>query len=710
MKAYDEKHIKNIALVGASKSGKTTLAEAMAFEASLINRRGTVEEGNTVSDYHEIEQERGNSVYATLLHTEWRDYKINIIDTPGLDDFIGEVITSLRVADTAVVVVNAQYGAEVSTALIWEYVTELGKPAILAVNQLDAAQADFDRTLEEARELVGPALTLMQYPLGAGLGFHQIIDVLKMVCYRFPPEGGKPEKMPIPDQELERARALHNQLVEKAAENDDTLMELYFDKGTLDEDEMRRGLKIGMRQADVVPVFCLSARYDMGSGRMMGFIDNVAPSAMEMPGEKTLEGKDVVPLAEGPVRLLIFKTLAEHHLGRLSFFKVMTGTLSGGMELTAHGGQDPERLSQLFIADGQRRNAVQRLKAGDLGCTLKLKTVRTGDTLNGPGAEGSLAPFVFPTPKVRTAVAAANKADEDKLSGVLEEIRTEDPTLQVEYNQELSQIILHGQGDLHLLVTRWRLEHIYKLKVNFSSAGIPYRETIRRGATAVYRHKKQSGGAGQFAEVHLKIEPYREDMAPVTGYNVRDTQTQALPWGGTLVFNNCIVGGAIEARFLPSIMKGIMEKLSEGPLTGSYIRDVRVSVYDGKMHPVDSNDIAFKIAGMMAFRDAFFQADPLLLEPVYEISVSTPAPLVGDVMSELQSHRGMILGMETRGTRQMIRATMPQAELDTLIAAVRNISQGKARIDMHFANYAPMPDELQRKLVEAYARRPNGDS
>ena len=710
MKAYDEKHIKNIVLIGSAKSGKTTLAETMAFEAGVINHRGTVEEGNTVSDYHDIEKDRGNSVYATLLHTEWRDFKINIIDTPGLDDFIGEVISSIRVADTAVVVLNAQYGVEVGTELIWDYVERFAKPTLIAVNQLDSDKADFQQTLDEARAFFGPSVTPMQYPLNQGIGFNQIIDLLKMVLYRFGPQGGKPEKLPIPDEEKERAEKLHNDLVEKAAENDETLMELYFEKGTLNEDEMRQGLKTGMMNREVIPLFCLSARYNMGSGRMMGFLDNVAPSAIEMPKAKTLQGKEITCAPQGPPRLFIFKTLMEPHLGRLSFFKVLSGEVTPGMELINDNRNTTERLGQLFITDGQNRHSVNRLKAGDIGCTLKLKNTFTGDTLNARGEAGHLSPFQFPTPKVRTAVAATNKTDDEKLGEVLQEIHLEDPTLEIEYNRELKQIILHGQGDLHLIVTRWRLEHLYKLHVEFSAAGIPYRETIRRPASAGYRHKKQSGGAGQFAEVYLKIEPYSDDMPPLSEYTVRDTQTEELPWGGKLVFNNCIVGGAIDARFLPSIMKGVMEKLQEGPLTGSYVRDVRVSVYDGKMHPVDSNDISFKIAGMMAFRDAFHEASPLLLEPVYEITVSIPDQVMGDVMSELQSHRSIITGMEAVGAKQLVRANTPQAELDDLIAAVRNVSQGKARIDMHFSTYAPVSAELQKKLADHYQHHQNGDA
>lgn len=710
MKAYDEKHIKNIALIGATKSGKTTLAEAMLYEAGIINRRGTTEDGNTVSDYHEIERERGNSVYATLLHTEWRDYKINLMDTPGLDDFIGEVIAAIRVCDTAVLLLNAQYGVEVGTELIWDYVDQYRRPTLIAINQLDSDKADFNRTLEQARAYFGPAVTPMQYPYNPGLGFNAIIDLLKMVMYRFGPDGGKPEKMPIPESEQEQAARWHSELVERAAENDEGLMERYFEQGTLDEDEMRKGLKIGMMHHEVFPVFCLSAKYDMGSGRMMGFIDNVAPAAMEMPPERTVTGKEIPATPEEPARLFIFKTLMEPHLGRLSFFKVLSGELGAGMELVNERSGVSERLSQLLITDGQNRNPVTRLRAGDIGCTLKLKTTFTGDTLNAKGIDGAVAPLSYPSSKVRTAVIAKNKTDDEKLGEVLQEIHLEDPTLVIEYNKELKQIILHGQGDLHLLVTRWRLENTYRLEVTFVTAGIPYRETIRRSARSSYRHKKQSGGAGQFGEVFMKIEPYDEHMPPLQEFPVRDTQEVELPWGGKLVFNNCIVGGAIDARFLPSILKGVMDKLREGPLTGSYVRDVRVSVYDGKMHPVDSNDLSFKIAGMMAFRDAFHQAAPLLLEPVYEVNVAAPDEMMGDIMSELQSHRSIIMGVEGRNGKQVIKTNTPQAELDQLFSSLRNVSQGKARIEMQFASYAPVSDDIQRKLAENYQKQQHGDN
>ncbi|CAL1516486.1 elongation factor G [Chitinophaga sp. MM2321] len=705
MKTYDEKHIKNIVLLGAPKSGKTTLSETMLFEAGIISKRGTVEEKNTISDYHDIEHERSNSVYATCMHTEWRDYKINIIDTPGLEDFIGEVIAAIRVCDTAVLLLNAQYGVEVGTELIWDYVDKYRKPTILAVNQLDTEQANFNKTVEDATRILGNAVTVMQYPVNQGPGFNAIIDLLKMTLYRFPENGGKPEKLPIPADEKERAEQLHNALVEKAAENDDTLMELYFEKGSLDEDELRQGIKIGMLKHQVFPVFCLSAKNNMGSGRLMGFIDNVAPSAVEMPPEMTEAGKEVPCNPAGPACLFIFKTLQEPHIGRLSFFKVMSGEVRPGMELINEKGNTTERISQLFIADGRNRNNVESLRAGDIGCTLKLKNTLTNQTLcdKSFGAQ-QIDPIRFPSPKARVAIEAKNKGDDEKLSEVLAEIHMEDPTLEVEFNRELKQVILHGQGDLHLLITKWRLENIYKMQVDFHAAKIPYRETIRKPALASYRHKKQSGGAGQFGEVFLKIEPWYEGMPPFKDYTVRDTEEVPLQWGGKLVFNNCIVGGAIDNRFLPSILKGVMEKMQEGPLTGSYVRDIRVSVYDGKMHPVDSNDISFKIAGMMAFREAFHQAAPQLLEPVFDLEATAPDVMMGDIMSELQSRRSIITGMDTLNGYQVIKARIPQAELDKLFSALRNVTQGKAKIKSQFAEYAPVPPELQKKLSDEYQK------
>lgn len=704
MKVYDDKHIKNVVLVGASKSGKTTLAEAMLFEAGIINRRGTVEEKNTISDYHDIEHERGNSVYATTLHTEWKDYKINIIDTPGLDDFIGEVISSLRVADTAVMLLNAEHGVEVGTELIWNYVEQFQKPILFAINHLDHNKADFEKTVEQAKQSFGKAITLMQYPIQTGDGFNAIIDLLKMTMYLFGPQGGKPQKVDIPATEMEKAKALHNELVEKAAENDEQLMEKYFEQGSLDEDELRRGLKLGMLHHDVYPVFCLSAKKDMGSGRLMGFIDNVAPSATELLPEETEDGNTIACSTEGPPSLFIFKTLIEPHLGKLSFFKVMSGEIKTGIDLVNTTTGQSERLNQLFIMDGKNRNATEKLTAGDIGATLKLKDTQTNQTLCGAGKNFSYDAIHFPEPRLKVAIVARNKQDDEKLGAVLSEIHQEDPTIVIEFSKETKQLLLGAQGELHLGVTKWRLQKIYHLDIEFDKPRIPYRETIQKPSMANYKHKKQSGGAGQFGEVYLKIEPYYEGMAEPTGVSIRDKEMFDLQWGGKMVFYNCIVGGVIDQRFIPSIQKGVMEKMQEGPLTGSYVRDLRVIVYDGKMHPVDSNDISFKIAGMMAFKEAFHLAEPKLLEPIYEIEVLVPEELMGDVVTDLQTRRSIIMGMDTKGRYQVIKARTPLAELDKYSTSLRSITQGRGNYSGRFAEYAPVPTDIQKKLAENYKK------
>ncbi len=702
MKVFDAKHIKNIVLLGAAKSGKTTLAETMLFEAGLINRRGTVENQNTISDYHEIEHERGNSVYATTMHTEWRDYKINIIDTPGLDDFIGEIISSIRVADTCVLLINAQHGIEVGTELIWNYADRYEKPVILAINQLDHPKSNFDNTLESIKNRFGSTATLMQYPVNQGDGFDSIIDLLKMTMYKFPPNGGKPEKLPIPDDQKEKAEALHNELVEKAAENDESLMELYFEKGSLDEDEMRQGLKIGMMNQEVFPIFCLSARSNMGSGRMMGFIDNVAPTSIEMKPEPSESGEPMPHGANDPTTLFVFKTLVEPNLGKMSFFKVISGSIKVGDDLVNHQSDYTERLNQLFIMDGKNRNPVDKLVVGDIGATLKLKHTETNHTLKDKSVPGAVKPIQFPGPRIRTAIIAKNKQDDEKLGEVLKKIHQEDPTVEVDYSRELKQLILSCQGELHLAMVKWALENTYGLDVDFVTPRIPYRETIQKPADASYRHKKQSGGAGQFGEVFLRIEPYYEGMEEPTGFNIRNKEETELPWGGKLVFYNCIVGGVIDLRFLPSIRKGILEKMEEGPLTGSYVRDVRVMVYDGKMHAVDSNDISFKIAGMMAFKQAFTSADPQLLEPIYDLEVVVPEELMGEVMTDLQGRRSIIQGMEAKGAYQIIKAKTPLAELNRYTTSLRSITQGRASFSTSFSDYAPVPFELQQRLMAEY--------
>jgi elongation factor G len=700
MKVYDEKHLKNIVLLGAPKSGKTLLAEDMIFEAGITHRRGTIEGKNTVSDFHEIEQERGNSIFATVLHSEWRDYKINIIDTPGFDDFAGEMISSIRIADTCVVVINAQHGVEVSTELIWNYADKFSKPVIFAINQVDHPKSNFDDALESLKQTFGNAVTQMQYPVNQGEGFNTIIDLLKMVMYKFPEEGGKPEKLPIPASEKEKADRLHNELVEKAAENDEKLMEKYFEKGTLDEDEMREGLKLGMIHHDVFPVFVMSAKKNMGSGRMMGFIDNVAPSPLEAKHEITTDGQELAYDRTKPTVLFVFKTHIEPNLGKLTFFKVISGEVNSSSELINSQTGATEKFHQIFIMDGKTRNPVDKLVAGDIGATLKLKDTYTNQTLHAKGFDVTIDPIEYPAPRIRTAVVAQSKGDDEKIGEVLAKIHQEDPTIEVRYSRELKQLIIAAQGEMHLAVCKWYLENVYKLHVDFVSPRISYRETIRKPAQAMYRHKKQSGGAGQFGEVHLKVEPYYEGMPEPTEFSVRGKEVIDLEWGGKLVFYNCIVGGVIDARFIPSILKGVMEKMEEGPITGSYVRDVRVMVFDGKMHPVDSNDISFKIAGMMAFREAFMNAEPALMEPIYDLEILVPEEIMGEVMGDLQTRRSLIMGIDSKGNYQIIKARTPLAELDRYSTTLRSLSQGRASFSQKFAEFAQVPFEIQQKLAK----------
>ncbi len=699
---YDTSHVKNIVLLGHAGSGKTTLAECFLFEAGLISRRGTVAEKNTAGDYHELEQERGNSIFSKLMHTKWRGYKINIIDTPGYDDFVGEVLSSLRVADTGIMLLNAAMGVEVGTDVIWQYTEQFKTPMIFAVSHLDNEKADFDDTVREAKQHFGNRITIVQYPLQQGEGFHCIIDVLRMTMYTFKDSGGKPEKHPIPPEEKQKADQLHKELIEAVAGNDETLMEKYFEKGELDEEEIKSGMKKAMINHDLFPLFCLSAERNMGSGRLMGFIDNVCPAANEMPPQVSVNG-EIIPCDAGkPVCAFVYKSVSEPHVGELSFMKVFSGTLRSGMELINETTGVSEKLNQLFVMEGNKRSTVSELSAGDIGATLKLKNTHVNNTLHERSVNFALKPIVFPAPNMSIAVRTVKKGEEEKLSAALHQLREEDPTILVEVSTELKQTIIYCQGDMHLAVIKWKLENRHKVDVVFEAPGIPYRETIRTAAEAVYRHKKQSGGAGQFAEVHMRIEPWYEGMPEPEGLNVRGRDVQQLPWGGKLAFYNCIVGGAIDQRFLPSILKGVMEKMQEGPLTGSYVRDIRVSVFDGKMHPVDSNDISFKIAGLMAFKNAFQLAAPQLLEPVYQVEVLCPEDLTGAVMGDLQTRRTLVEGIDAERNFTRIAAKVPLAEMNDYSSSLRSITQGRAKFKMHFHEYVAVPFELQRKLTEQY--------
>jgi len=699
MKIYDDKHIKNVAFVGAHGSGKTTLAETMLFEAGLLNRRGTVEQKNTVADHHEIEQERQASVFATPLHTEWRNYKINIIDTPGLDDFIGEIISSIRVVDTVVTVLNAQNGVEVGTEIIWNYIDKYLKPTIFVINQIDHANANFDESFKSIKSLVGNNAVQIQYPLIID-GAQCILDVLKMKVYKFSPEGGKPEKLEIPEDQKELADHLHNELVEKAAENDEELLELFFDKGTLNEDEMRQGIKAGMLNHELFPVFCISALNDMGSGRLMGFIDNVAPAAADLKPEQSVEGDTIEPKKDAPTSLFVFKTVYQPNLGQVTFFKVKSGEVKLNDRLVNSRNEETEILNQLYIMDGKNRESVSKLTVGDIGATLKLKYTETNDTLHTSGKPITIKPIQYPEPRIRKTVSAINKKDEEKLHESLRRIHSQDPTVVVEYSKELKQQLLGCQGELHLATIGWTLKNLYGIEAKFEQPKIAYRETIQRSSTASYKHKKQSGGSGQFGEVHMKIEPWYEDMQEPEGFNIRGKEEVDLPWGGKLIFYNCIVGGVIDVRYLPSVMKGVLEVMEDGPLTKSYIRDVRVMVYDGKMHSVDSNDISFKIAGAHAFKEAFLNANPKLLEPVNELVVKVPEEMVGNVMTDLQSRRSIIQGFESNGAYQILKSLTPSAELYGYSTDLRSITQGRATFSSKFSSYQPVPHNIQQELIK----------
>jgi elongation factor G len=688
---YDAKNIRNVVLLGHSGSGKTSFVECMLYEAKAVPRRGRTEDGNTVSDFTQIEQSRGSSIFSTLMHVGWKDCKINIIDTPGSDDFVGEVISALKVADTGVMLLNARSGVEVGTELIWEYIQEFKTPAIFVINQLDHEKADYDNTLEQARARFGSKVLPVQYPLSIG-GAFCIVDALRMIMYKFPPDGGKPEKHPIPTAEMSRAEEMHQALVEAAAEGDESLMEMFFENGTLTEEELAKGLTISLANQAFFPVFCASAVKNMGSGRIMGFIHDICPS----PADR-MKCDD-----KGKTSVFIYKTMSEPNVGNVSYFKVYSGTLNTGDDLVNTGNATVERINQMFVANGKNRELVNQLKAGDIGVTVKLKNSHTNDTLNVKGFDTPVTPIKFPEPRMRVAVVPPSKNDVEKLARALHTLQEEDPTLVVEHSTELKQMILHSQGQLHLDIVKNRLEKVFGVNVEFTKPKIPYRETITRMANHMYRHKKQSGGAGQFAEVHFRIEPYTEGMPEPAGLNVRATEEHPLGWGGKLVFKNCIVGGVIDARFMSAILKGIMQKMQEGPLTGSHVRDIRVSVYDGKMHDVDSNDMAFMIASAQCFREAFPMAGPQILEPIYDLEVLCDGSVMGEVMGDLQTRRAIIMGMGAEGHYQKIMARVPLAMLHDYSSTLRSLTQGRAKFHIQFAEYQPVPSDVQAKLIEAH--------
>lgn len=712
MKVYKTDEIRNITLMGNAGSGKTTLAEAMLFEGGVINRRGDVGTKNTVSDYHLIEQEYGNSVMSSLLYTEVNGKKINILDTPGMDDFCGGLVASLQVAGLGLMVVDASTGLGAGTESANRHAEAANAKMVFVLNHLDNENANFDQTVENLKGKFGNKVTVVQYPVETGLGFNTIIDVLKMKMYKYKPEGGKPEVSEIPASEKERADELHNELIEMAAENEESLMELYFEQGSLSEDDMRKGMRIGMVKRDLFPVFCVSAKKNMGVGRLLEFVCNIAPAPSDVPMRQIVQGKQVVMNETSPTSLFVFKTALEPHVGEVTYFKVMSGKVTEGKDLYNTANNGKERISQLFVTAGKTRTAVPELVAGDIGCTVKLKDTKFNHTLCDKELDLKFAPITFPDPKFRVAVKAVSETDDEKVGEILHKVKDEDPTYIVNYSKELKQLIVEGQGEYHLNTLKWYFDHIHKIDIEYKAPKIPYRETITKFAQADYRHKKQSGGAGQFGEVHMIIEPFEEGSTPKNMFvyggkemkiSVRDTQEMPLPWGGKLVFHNCIVGGSIDARFLPAILKGIMEKMEEGPLTGSYARDIRVYIYDGKMHPVDSNEISFRLAGRNAFSTAFRNAGPKILEPIYDLDVWVQSERMGDVMSDLQGRRALIMGMGSERGYEKITARVPLKEMNKYSTSLSSLTGGRGVFNMKFNGYEKVPQEVQDELLASYA-------
>ena len=711
MKVYQTNEIKNIALLGSSGSGKTTLVEAMLFESGVIKRRGSIAAKNTVSDYFPVEQEYGYSVFSTVLHVEWNNKKLNIIDCPGSDDFVGSTVTALNVTDTAIILLNGQYGVEVGTQNHFRYTEKLNKPVIFLVNQLDNEKCDYDNILEQLKEAYGSKVVPIQYPISTGPGFNALIDVLLMKKYSWKPEGGAPVIEDIPAEELEKATEMHKALVEAAAENDEGLMEKFFEQDSLSEDEMREGIRKGLVARGMFPVFCVCGGKDMGVRRLMEFLGNVVPFVSEMPKVQNTEGKEVAPDVNGPESLYFFKTSVEPHIGEVSYFKVMSGKVREGDDLLNADRGSKERIAQIYVVAGGNRVKVEELQAGDIGAAVKLKDVKTGNTLNGKDCDYKFNFIKYPNSKYSRAIKPVNEADVEKMMTILNRMREEDPTCVIEQSKELKQTLVHGQGEFHLRTLKWRLENNEKLQVKYEEPKIPYRETITKAARADYRHKKQSGGAGQFGEVHLIVEPYKEGMPVPDTYkfngqefkiNVKGTEEVPLEWGGKLVFINSIVGGSIDARFLPAILKGIMARMEQGPLTGSYARDVRVIVYDGKMHPVDSNEISFMLAGRNAFSEAFKNAGPKILEPIYDVEVFVPSDKMGDVMGDLQGRRAMIMGMSSEKGFEKLVAKVPLKEMSSYSTALSSLTGGRASFIMKFSSYELVPTDVQDKLIKDF--------
>ena len=703
MKEFKTNEIRNIALIGAAKSGKTTLAENMLFEGKVINRKGSTEEKNTVSDYRQIEMERQISVHATMMNTIVNDRKINILDAPGFTDFSGDIVSCLSAADTAVLTVNAQSGVEATTENAWRQATRTNKPVVFFLNQLDHSNANFDNAIRSLREYFGDKVTPIQYPVTTGEDFNAVIDLILMKMLVFKNGNGAPEIQDIPAAEMDKAEEMHNSLIEHAAEGEEALMEKFFEEMTLNEEDMERGIRLGIINREMFPVICGAAKRGIGVYRLCEFLINACPSPADVPAIKAENGTEFHNSNDEPTALQIFKVTTEQNLGDVAWMRVYGGTLSKSQDLVNPRSGNKERISQLLSFRGKNREEVEKVNAGDIICTIKLKDGRVGDTLvDAKVAEAAFPPIPFPEPIFQIAIKAANSQEDEKLGGILNDMHKTDPTVIAGMSRELRQNILQCQGEYHLNTLKWYFDNVHKIAVEFSSPKVPYRETITKSAKADYRHKKQSGGSGQFGEVHLWLAPYFEGYTDPEELAVRTKDEYELPWGGKLIFANCVVGGAIDARFMPAILKGINERLEQGPLTGSYARDIIVYVYDGKMHPVDSNEMAFKIAGRMAFSMAFKNAGPKIMEPIYDLDVRMPADLMGAVMTDLQGRRGIVMGMDSDHGYQTIHAKVPFAEMDRYSTSLSSLTSGRGTFTMKFAEYAQVPADVQQRLLKEY--------
>ena len=690
-KEYPAEKIRNIALIGHGGSGKTTCTESMLFNAGAINRLGRVEDGSTVCDYHPDEIERKISINASLTHFFWQGWKFNALDTPGYSDFTGEVLSSLRVSDLAVTFLKSVEGVEVGTEIVWNYTRSLNVPTMLVVNKLDNENADFEHALATAKERFGHDVTVVQFPVNQGLPFDSIVDVLKMKMYFFARDGsGKMTEMEIPAELKSRAEALHEELIEKIAEMDEAMMNKFFEEGTLQQEDLERGLRKALNERKIFPLLCLGSTMNIGITQMLEFITTYGPSPKDRGAvvASNLHAKQeikVAPDVTAQPSLFVFRTMAEEHVGELSFFRVYSGTVIPGMDMVNEANGKFERLGQLFLMNGKERKEVGKLAAGDIGAVVKLKDTHTNNTLSSKAFSVEYPKTIFPNPVIRMAIHAKSKGDEDKIATGLHALHEEDPTFVVSVDPQLHQTIIGGQGELHLLIVTKRFKARYGVDIELVEPRIPYKETIRGVANEVeYKHKKQSGGRGQFGHVWIKMEPRQR--------------------GAGFEFEDAIVGGVVPGRFVPAVEKGVVDTMVRGVLAGYEVVDVKVTLFDGSYHSVDSDENSFRIAGSMAFRKAFMEAKPILLEPINEIEVTVPDEYMGDVMGDISGRRGKILGMESDGHFQIIKALVPLAEIPKYSTILRSMSQGRGLYKTKFDHYEEVPRDQVDKIIAAHEK------